>query len=69
MNKAHLITKISEQGYKKTDAETILNTIVETITDALKSGDKVTLMGFGTFEVKNRAERIGRNPQTNEERL
>ncbi len=67
MNKADLITKISEQGYKKTDAETILNTIVETITDALKSGDKVTLMGFGTFEVKNRAERIGRNPQTNEE--
>lgn len=67
MNKADLITKISEQGYKKTDAETILNTITETITDALKSGDKVTLMGFGTFEVKNRAERIGRNPQTNEE--
>lgn len=67
MNKADLITKISEQGYKKTDAETILNTIVETITNALKSGDKVTLMGFGTFEVKNRAERIGRNPQTNEE--
>lgn len=67
MNKADLITKISEQGYKKTDAETILNTIVETITDALKSGDKVTLMGFGTFEVKNRAERIGRNPQTNQE--
>lgn len=67
MNKADLITKISEQGYKKSDAEKIINTVINSITDALKNDEKVTLMGFGTFEVKNRAERTGRNPQTNEE--
>jgi DNA-binding protein HU-beta len=53
-------------GTKK-EAEAALNTILETITKALKKGDKVTLIGFGTFSVTKRAARKGRNPQTGKE--
>ncbi len=66
MNKADLVAKIAEQGVKKVDAEKCLNAMIDVITEALKNGEKVTLMGFGTFEVRSRAARTGRNPRTNE---
>ena len=50
----------------KKDSEKAVNAVVDAITEALKSGDKVQLIGFGSFEVKERAERIGRNPRTKE---
>ena len=67
MNKATLIAKMAEQSeLSKKQAEAALNALTDTITDALKAGDKVQLMGFGTFEVKERAARIGRKPSTGE---
>ncbi len=67
MNKAELISSISEKTeLTKKDAEKALNAMLETITEALSSGDKVQLVGFGTFEARERAERQGRNPQTGE---
>ena len=67
MNKTTLIAKIAEKSeLNKKQAEAALNAFTETITEALKAGEKVQLMGFGTFEVKERAARIGRNPATNE---
>ena len=50
----------------KKDAEAVLTATLDAITDALKEGDKVQLVGFGSFEVKKRAARIGRNPKTKE---
>lgn len=68
MNKAELIANVAATaGLSKKDAEKALNALIESITDALKKGDKVQLVGFGTFEVRARAERMGRNPQTNKE--
>jgi DNA-binding protein HU-beta len=67
MNKGDLITKLAQIAGSKKEAETALNTILETITKALKMGDKVTLIGFGTFSVTKRAARKGRNPQTGKE--
>ncbi|MHC1694440.1 MAG: HU family DNA-binding protein [Eubacteriales bacterium] len=68
MNKAQLVDSISQKtGMKKKDAEAALNAVVGTIEEALVSGDKVQIMGFGTFEVKQREERKGRNPSTKEE--
>lgn len=68
MNKADLVTKIAEKSeLTKKDAEKALNAFVESVQEALKQGDKVQLVGFGTFEVRERAERKGRNPQTKEE--
>ena len=67
MNKAELVAAIAAAGFKKADAEKALAATIDAITDALKKGDKVAIMGFGTFEVKERAARIGRNPQTKEE--
>ena len=67
MNKAALIAKIAEKSdLTKKQAEAAVNAFTEAITDALKEGDKVQLMGFGTFEVKERAARTGRKPSTGE---
>ena len=68
MNKAELITVLTEKtGLAKIDNEKVLNALVEAITEQLQNGDKISLVGFGTFEVKERAERKGRNPKTMEE--
>lgn len=67
MNKAELINVVSEAAeVSKKDAETVITATLDAITDALKEGEKVQLVGFGSFEVKVRAERMGRNPQTKE---
>lgn len=68
MNKQDLITAVAERsGLTKKDAEKAVNATVESIEEALSKGDKVSLVGFGTFEVRDRAARVGRNPQTGEE--
>jgi DNA-binding protein HU-beta len=68
MNKSELIGKISEKGdITKVDAEKALNAFIESVEEALSNGDKVQLVGFGTFEVRERAARKGRNPQTKKE--
>lgn len=68
MNKSELIDAIAEKGgLSKTDAGKALDATIASITEALKSGDTVTLVGFGTFNVKERAARTGRNPQTGAE--
>ena len=67
MNKNELITAMAERsGLTKKDAEAALNAYTEAVTDALKSGDSVQLVGFGTFEAKARAARQGHNPRTGE---
>ena len=67
MNKSNLVAKIAEKSeLNKKQAEAALNAFVESVTEALKAGEKVQLMGFGTFEIKERAARVGRNPATNE---
>ena len=67
MNKAELIEAIvAKSGLSKKDAEAALNATVDAVKDALKAGDKVQLVGFGTFEVKAREAREGRNPRTGE---
>lgn len=68
MNKGELITSIAEKTeLSKKNVELCLNAFMESVVEALKRGDKAQLIGFGTFEVRDRAERKGRNPQTNEE--
>ncbi len=68
MNKSELIAAISAQAeISKKDAEAALNATIDAIKGALKKGDKVQLVGFGSFEVRERAERKGRNPQTKKE--
>ena len=68
MTKVELIAAVAESaGLSKKDAEKAVNGTLDAITEALKQGDKVSLVGFGTFEVRERPERKGRNPQTNEE--
>jgi DNA-binding protein HU-beta len=70
MNKVEVIAAVAEKsGLKKKDAEIAVNSFLETIEDALKSGDKVQLIGFGTFETRTRAARTGRNPKTGEEMM
>ncbi|ANY73596.1 MULTISPECIES: HU family DNA-binding protein [Paenibacillus] len=65
MNKTDLINNISNKsGLTKKDVENVLNGFLGEITDALANGDKVQLIGFGTFETRKRAGRTGRNPQT-----
>lgn len=67
MNKTELIAAIADQaGLSKKDAEAALNAFTGIVGNALKDGDKVQLVGFGTFEVSERAARSGRNPQTGE---
>ncbi len=68
MNKAELIGSVAEKsGMPKKDAEKAVNAVFAAIEEALAKGDKVQLVGFGTFEVRERAARTGRNPQTGEE--
>jgi DNA-binding protein HU-beta len=65
MNKGDLINKIAESAnISKAQATDALNAVLDGIADALKAGDKVTLIGFGTFSVSRRDARTGRNPQT-----
>ena len=67
MNKAELINAVAASAdCSKKDAEAVITAALDTITAALKEGDKVQLVGFGSFEVKKRAARIGRNPKTKE---
>lgn len=68
MSKTELVAAIAEKtGLTKKDSEAAVNAFVETVTEQLKKGEKVQLIGFGTFEVSERAERVGRNPQTGAE--
>lgn len=67
MNKADLVAAVAEKvEVSKKDAEKAVNAVFASIEEALAKNDKVQLVGFGTFEVKDRAERTGRNPQTKE---
>ena len=67
MNKVELIAQIAEKsGLSKKDAEKALAATVDAITEAVSTGDKVQLVGFGSFEVKQREARVGRNPKTKE---
>ena len=68
MNKTELVANVAEKaGLSKKDAEKALSAVIESVEEALVEGDKVQLIGFGTFEVKDRAARTGRNPQTGKE--
>ena len=68
MNKAELVAVIAEKaGISKKDAEAALKAFTEVVSEELAKGGKVMLIGFGTFEVSERSERTGRNPQTGEE--
>jgi len=68
MNKTELIAAAAEKAVlSKKDTEKVVNATFDAITEALVQGDKVQLVGFGAFEVRERGERIGRNPQTKEE--
>ena len=68
MNKSELIAAIAAKtGETKKNAEASLNALIDVITETLVKGDKVQLVGFGSFEVRKRAARKGRNPQTKEE--
>ena len=68
MNKSDLIAAIAAKtGETKKDAEATLNAFIDVVTEALVKGEKVQLVGFGSFEVRKRAARKGRNPQTKEE--
>lgn len=67
LNKMELVNKVAEQtGLKKKDAETAVNSVFSVIEEALAAGEKVQVIGFGTFETRERSARSGRNPQTGE---
>lgn len=67
MNKTELIEAMAEKtGFTKKNAEVALNAFIETVSEELVKGEKISLVGFGTFEVSERAAREGRNPQTGE---
>lgn len=67
MTKAEFIEAIAQKGdYSKKDAEKALKTVLDTITDSLTKGEKISLVGFGTFEVKERAAKTAINPRTKE---
>ncbi|TYQ16166.1 UNVERIFIED_CONTAM: DNA-binding protein HU-beta [Acetivibrio alkalicellulosi] len=68
MNKTELVNSIaSKSGLNKKNSEAALNALVSSIEETLQKGEKIVLVGFGTFEVRDRAARKGRNPQTKEE--
>ena len=68
MNKSELVAAIAEKaGVSKKDTEAMLKAFIETVEGAVKSGDKIQLIGFGTFEAKTRAARMGKNPRTGEQ--
>lgn len=67
MNKTELVAAVAEKsGLTKKDAERVVNATIDTIVEAMVKGDKVSLSGFGIFEVKEREARVGRNPRTKE---
>ncbi len=67
MNKAELVNKVSDEvGLSKRETQKVVDAIIETIGDTLSRGEKVTLVGFGTFRVRGRKARRGVNPQTGE---
>ena len=67
MNKMELVAEVAEKAeLSKKDAEAAVSAAIDVITEALRKGDKVQLVGFGSFEVKKRAARLGRNPKTKE---
>ncbi len=68
MNKSELVSEVAARtGMTKKDVDKVVNAFFSSVQDALKAGDRVQLIGFGTFEVRDRRERKGRNPQTGEE--
>ena len=68
MNKAELVSAIADKtSLSKKDAESAIKAFTEVVAEELKKGEKVQLVGFGTFEVSKRAARVGRNPQTGKE--
>lgn len=68
MNKTELVAAVAEQaGLSKKDAEAAVKAFTDVVAEALKAGNKIQLVGFGTFEVSERAARTGRNPQTGAE--
>ena len=68
MNKAELIAEVAAKaGLSKKDSEKAVNATLDTVTASLESGEKVSLVGFGVFDVKEREARMGRNPKTKEE--
>ncbi len=68
MNKAELITAAADRAdISRKDAEKVVNAALEIITEELVAGERVSLVGFGSFDVKTRGERVGRNPRTREE--
>lgn len=68
MNKSELVAALAEKAdVTKKDAEKVLASFVDVVGDALKKGDKIQLVGFGTFEARKRAARVGKNPQTKAE--
>ena len=67
MTKAELVAMIaSKSNLTKKDSESALNAFIESVTETMKKGDKISLVGFGTFETRKRAERTGVNPRTKE---
>ena len=67
MNKAELIASVAEKsGLSRNDVDKVVNGVLDTIMDALKNGEKVSLVGFGAFEAKERPARKGHNPMTGE---
>jgi len=67
MNKTELINAVAEKAeLSKRDADAAITAVIDAITEALAAGEKVQVVGFGSFEVRDRAERTGRNPQTKE---
>lgn len=65
MNKAELVAAVAEKaGISKKDADKAVAAVIDSVVDTLKAGDKVQLIGFGTFEIRERAARTGINPQT-----
>ena len=68
MNKTELVAKVAEKtGFTKKDAEKVVDAVFGSVEEAMVAGDKVQLVGFGTFEVKDREARTGRNPKTGAE--
>lgn len=68
MNKSELVESVANKtNLTKKDSEAAVNAFLDTVTEALINEDKVVLVGFGTFETKHRAERMGRNPATKEQ--
>lgn len=67
MNKVELVAAVSQKaGFSKKDAEKAVSAVLDAVVESVSSGDKVQLVGFGTFEIRSREERTGRNPRTKE---